>query len=191
MGTPFRESPALVSCRVLVLVACSFLGLAACRQSAADDRTDYDHVLAFDTAQIRIATASDTTSVTVELAQTQPQQTLGLMERRGLAPMAGMLFIYATTQPATGAFWMFRTRIALDIAFIDSAGTIRTIQTMQPCPSPFAQACPEYSAGAPYRTALEVNAGFFARHGIRPGDRVLLADTAAPRRAVRADSAAG
>ena len=80
---------------------------------------------------------------------------------------------------------MFRTRIPLDIAYIDSAGGIRTIGTMAPCPSPFAQSCPSYPAGARYTAALEVNAGYFAKKQIRVGDRVLLQDTATRRRASR------
>jgi uncharacterized membrane protein (UPF0127 family) len=80
---------------------------------------------------------------------------------------------------------MFRTRLPLDIAFIDSLGVIRTIKTMAPCPSTMPQGCPNYSADARYRAALEVNAGYFARNGIRVGDRVLLQDTILRRRASR------
>jgi len=169
----------------------ALLVVAACRaDSKADDADWYDHILPFDTAQIRIASATDTTRLTVELAESQEQETLGLMERPSLTPEAGMLFLYGTTQPSTSAFWMFRTRIPLDIAFIDSTGVIRSIQTMEPCPSPLAQGCPNYPAGVTYRAALEVNAGFFARTGFRLGDRVLLSDTLARRRATSAGSAA-
>ena len=87
-------------------------------------------MLPFDTATVRIAAAADTHRVTVELAETPEQQALGLMERRSLAADAGMLFLYATAQPESSAFWMFRTRIPLDIAFIDSAGVIRTILSL-------------------------------------------------------------
>jgi len=97
-----------------------------------------------------------------------------------------MLFLYATTQPDSSAFWMFRTRIPLDIAFVDSAGTIRSIQTMQPCQSTLAQGCPSYPAGAAFRGALEANVGYFAHHGIRVGDHLLLQDTANRRRATAA-----
>ena len=88
-----------------------------------------------------------------------------------------MLFLYSSTQPDSAAFWMFRTRIPLDIAFIDSVGIIRTVLTMQPCPSDLAQGCPSYPPTAPYRAALEVNAGYFARQKLGVGDHVLLGDT--------------
>jgi hypothetical protein len=54
-------------------------------------------------------------------------------------------------------------------------------QTMAPCQSMLAEGCPSYPAGAAYRAALEVNAGYFARRQIHVGDRVLLQDTVARR----------
>ena len=140
----------------------------------ADDA--YDHVLPFDTARVRIASASDTAWLTVQLALSDAQKTLGLMERRHLPDSAGMLFVYGAMQPDSSGFWMFRTRIPLDIAFLDSAGVVRAIRSMPPCESALAQGCPAYAAGVPYRAALEVNRGYFERRGIRVGDRVLLED---------------
>jgi hypothetical protein len=32
--------------------------------------------------------------------------------------LAGMLFVYDSTQPGNAGFWMYRTRIPLDIAFV-------------------------------------------------------------------------
>lgn len=136
--------------------------------------------MAFDSATIRLV-GRDTNRLETELAESEAQHTMGLMERRSLAPNGGMLFIYPSTQPDSSAFWMYRTRIPLDIAFIDSAGTIRTILTMQPCPSELAQGCPSYPANAPYIAALETNAGYFAAHALRVGDRVLLSDTSSRR----------
>ena len=91
---------------------------------------------------------------------------------------AGMLFLYTAMQPDTSAFWMYRTRIPLDIAFIDSAGVIKTIRHMVPCTTTMPQGCQTYPAGARYQYALEVNASYFARHRIAEGDRVMLGDTA-------------
>lgn len=146
-------------------------------EAAVDDA--YEHVLPFDTARVRIASAADTARLTVQLAASDAQKTLGLMERRHLPDTAGMLFLYAATQPDSSGFWMFRTRLPLDIAFLDSAGVIRAIRRMAPCESSLAQGCPVYTAGVPYRAALEVNAGYFERRGLRVGDRVLLEDVPA------------
>jgi uncharacterized membrane protein (UPF0127 family) len=143
-----------------------------------ESTTDYGAVLHFDTARVRLSTRTDTLRLLVELAATAEQRTLGLMERRTLPDSAGMLFLFPATQEASGGFWMYRTRIPLDIAFIDSAGTIRTIQRMEPCSTVLAEGCPTYPAGAPFRAALEMNAGYFNRHGVRAGDRLSLGDTA-------------
>ena len=167
-------------------IAIAVLVAIGCRSdSKAVDERNYEHVLAFDTATVRVASAKDTSSVTVLLAESEAQRTMGLMERRSLAPNAGMLFLYPTMQPPTPGYWMFRTRIPLDIAFVDSLGRIVSIQTMQPCASELTQGCPDYPAGAPYRAALEVNAGFFGRNGFQVGDRLLLGDTTSRRRATR------
>jgi hypothetical protein len=163
---------------LVILVACS-------SEPDSADAERYAHLLPFDTARVRLVTARDTTPVIVELAETHDQQTMGLMERRTLPANAGMLFLYSSVQPESSAFWMYRTRLPLDIAFIDSAGVIRTIQTMAPCTTTVPQGCPNYPAGARYIAALEVNGGYFSRNGVRVGDKLLLSDTAVRRRAIK------
>jgi uncharacterized membrane protein (UPF0127 family) len=161
------------------------LGALACgSRSDAGEAPDYTAIMAFDTATIRIV-GRDTARLTVQLAESDAQHTMGLMERRSLPADAGMLFLYPAVQSDSSAFWMYRTRIPLDIAFIDSAATIRTILTMQPCPSDLAQGCPSYPARARFVAALEVNAGYFANRHIAVGDRVMLSDTTTRRRATQ------
>jgi len=99
---------------------------------------------------------------TVELAADSQAHQRGLMQRTTLAADAGMLFVFAEEQ--TLGFWMVNTLIPLDIAFMDSDGTILNIESMQPETTNF-----HYSDG-PARYALEVNAGEFARRGIVAGD---------------------
>ena len=153
--------------------------LAAILGCGSRDKPEADAVpvLPFASAHMHFIAGTDTTRVFAELAESADQHSLGLMERHHLADTAGMLFLYATDQPASAAFWMFRTRISLDIAFVDSLGTIRSIQHMIPCATDLAQGCPSYPPGVPYRAALEVNAGYFARHRLALGSRLVLADT--------------
>jgi uncharacterized protein len=155
---------------------------AACGAASEDGGEQYRSVLPFDTARVRVVSATDTVTLVVELAESLEQQRLGLMERRTLAEDAGMLFVYVDTQPANAGFWMHRTRIPLDIAFVDDSGVIRAIRAMEPCPTELAEGCPTYEPGSPYRAALETSRGYFARRGIRVGDRVLLQDTVTSRR---------
>lgn len=155
--------------------------LSAMACDAGDRQPDYTGVLAFDTARVRIITPRDTISILVEVARSADQKAMGLMERRSLPDTVGMLFLYASDQAATAGFWMYRTRIPLDIAFADSSGVIVATRRMEPCEARLAAGCPTYEPGAPYRAALEVNAGFLDRHGIGPGSRLVVDSPAPPK----------
>lgn len=157
----------------LLLLATVLVGCTS-EPPANDDA--YEHVMSFDTAHVRLARQRDTLRLALQLAVSDEQKTMGLMERRHLGDDAGMLFVYDSTQPPDAGFWMYRTRIPLDIGFLDSAGVIRAVRSMTPCPSTIASSCPAYTPDVPYRYALEVNAGFFARHGITIGHSLLLHD---------------
>jgi hypothetical protein len=158
-----------------LLAAC--IWLTACGHD--DDNTDYSSILAFDSTRVRVVARSDTLSILVQLARTPEQRSLGLMERKSLSDSAGMLFLYASDQPSTAGFWMFRTRIPLDIAFLDSLGTVVAVRQMEPCTTQLAAGCPSYEPGVPYRAALEVKAGFLQRHSIGLGARVSLPEIVA------------
>lgn len=130
--------------------------------------------VAFDTATITLHNDVRTVPMTVEVAERPDQRAYGLMDRDELAPEAGMIFLYDQQQAGGGGFWMYRTRIPLDIAFFDGAGRIVAILQMMPCPSFDAAQCPAYSPGVDYFGALEANRGFFARHDIGVGDRIVM-----------------
>jgi uncharacterized membrane protein (UPF0127 family) len=108
-------------------------------------------------------------SVRVEVADEPAEWSRGLMFRPELAEDAGMLFAFPAD--VEYAFWMKDTQIALSIAFIAADGQIVDLQDMEP------QSTELHVPAAPYRYALEVNQGFFARHGLKVGDRALLWDT--------------
>ena len=155
--------------RLLVALIASACALAC---SEAQDAGDYTTVVMFDTTSIRVMTPGGVKRFHVQIARSQEQRTMGLMERTSLPDSAGMLFLYDRDEPANSGFWMFRTRIPLDIAFMDSTGRIVAIRQMTPCTATLMSGCPSYEPGAPYRAALEVNAGVFARHGITLGAQV-------------------
>jgi len=128
---------------------------------------------AMDTGTVRIVTATDTVQMPVEIARTEQERAYGLMERTTLPENAGMLFVTAEPQDSTSGFYMFRTRIPLDIAFMDENNRIVSIMTMQPCTSPQPSLCYVYSPGVVYYNALEANEGYFARNNIKVGDQVI------------------
>jgi uncharacterized protein len=118
---------------------------------------------------VLIQTAAGEVAVPVEVADSQEEREVGLMNRESLPPDAGMIFLF--DDDTQGGFWMKNTLIPLSIAFADADGTIVSILDMEPCE---ADPCEIYDPGVPYRSALEVNQGAFADWGVEVGDRLTL-----------------
>jgi uncharacterized membrane protein (UPF0127 family) len=72
-------------------------------------------------------------------------------------------------EPVETSFWMKDTLIPLSIAFWDQRRRIVAIRDMEPCRN---EPCPRYGPDEPFLGALEVNQGFFDRHGVEIGDRI-------------------
>ena len=119
-------------------------------------------------------TESGVVPVKLEIASTSEQRQTGLMGREALAPDTGMLFKYENPRTARHGFWMYNTLIPLDIAYLNSHGVIGSIRKMEPCTSASRAGCPTYPAGVPFLEAVEMNAGFFQKHGIGAGDRLFV-----------------
>lgn len=103
----------------------------------------------------------------VYLARTAEERAQGLMYIRELGEFEGMLF--ATSAPAAVSMWMKNTYIPLDMLFIRADGTIARIAADT---TPFSE--DTIRSGEPVTGVLEVNGGFAARHGVRPGNRFRL-----------------
>lgn len=88
----------------------------------------------------------------------------GLMHRKSLAQNAGMLFIF--DDHAIHCMWMKNTLISLSVAFLDDRGTIVNIADMEP------HSEASHCAAQPVKYALEMNRGWFAARGIKPGARL-------------------
>lgn len=97
-----------------------------------------------------------------QVAVTPEQRATGLMFRREMPQHEGMLFVSDFAQPQ--CFWMSNTLIPLAIAFIDDDGTVVNIREMQP-----GDERTRHCSDKPVRFALEMNAGWFAKRGIKPG----------------------
>jgi uncharacterized membrane protein (UPF0127 family) len=105
----------------------------------------------------------------VEVADAPDEHRQGLMGVEHLPTDEGMAFVF--DEPTQTSFWMKDTLIPLSIAFIDESGVIVGVREMQPCE---ADPCPTYGVDRPYVLAVEANRGWFADHGIGPGDRANL-----------------
>jgi uncharacterized membrane protein (UPF0127 family) len=128
----------------------------------------------FETSQVLIVGDSGLATLRVELALTDVQHQLGLQDRDSLRAGWGMFFRLASEMPAQlPAVTMYRTRMPLDVAFLDRDGTIVDIVSMVPCTSEVRSDCKRYASARPFWAMLEVSAGFFARRGIRTGHRLL------------------
>jgi len=125
----------------------------------------------FDTATVWIYSGADSTTLLVEIAATEDQRAFGLSRRPSLDPESGMIFDFDTLQTPEHGFWMWRTRVPLDIAYVRTDGTIGRIVSMGLC-GDRAESCPSYPAGVEFMMALEANLGWFAAHGVTEGDRV-------------------
>jgi uncharacterized membrane protein (UPF0127 family) len=88
----------------------------------------------------------------------------GLMYRASMPQNGGMLFVFDEAGPQ--CMWMKNTLIPLAVAFIDDGGKIVNIEEMQP------QTEDSHCASRPARYALEMNRGWFATRGIKPGSRI-------------------
>jgi uncharacterized membrane protein (UPF0127 family) len=102
--------------------------------------------------------------IEAEVAANQKNRMQGLMHRRSMQPNEGMIFVF--TQDERHCMWMRNTFLPLSVAFLDAEGRILNIEDMEP------QTEDNHCAAAPARFALEMNKGWFAAKGIKPGQRI-------------------
>ena len=100
----------------------------------------------------------------VEIARGAEALQRGLMHRDSLAEDSGMLFAFPG--PRRWCMWMKNTRIPLSVAFLDSSGAVINIAEMTPHSE--VPHCSRRNASY----ALEMNRGWFARHGVAPGSAI-------------------
>ena len=106
-------------------------------------------------------------SVRMQLAVRALEMQRGLMERRDLGRDDGMIFVYE--KPQEMSFWMRNTPTALDIGFFDAAGVLQEIYPMHPFDEQSVS-----SRGKALQYALEMNQGWYASNGVKPGAKLDL-----------------
>ena len=104
-------------------------------------------------------------TIAIEFAKDEYSREKGLMYRRSMDEMQGMLFFFEDEAPRS--FWMKNTYISLDIIYIAENKKIVSIQK---------SAIPLSEESLPsYKDAmyvLEVNAGFTDKYNIKVGDGI-------------------
>ncbi len=155
--------PRLASIAALLVA----LALSACggdgKATATTAQTEFER------GTVAIKTQDSDLTVEVEVATTEEQREMGLMNRESLPEDEGMFFVFPGEQSGVG-FWMKNTLIPLSVAVADADGRITRILDMEPCT---ADPCAVYDPG-PFVTALEANQGAFERWGVQIGDNMAL-----------------
>ena len=114
----------------------------------------------FRTSQIKVGSHP----LKVQVADSDPQRTQGLMYRKSLGKDDGMLFVFENVE--YHGMWMKNTLIPLSVAFLDAKGEILNILDMEPL------TLDTHVAAGPARYAIETNKGWFAEKKIKAGDKV-------------------
>lgn len=112
----------------------------------------------------------DGSTVHVELATTERQREYGLMERKKLPQGRGMLFVHNDTKPH--AYWMYHTKIPLDIIWMNDEHQIVEMSPDTPPCTGKADNCPSYGGHEASRFVLELPAGSIQKHGLQVGQSI-------------------
>ncbi len=104
----------------------------------------------------------DNVNAYVEFAATASARQQGLMHRERLAKDEGMLLAFA--RPQVISLWMLNTPLPLDVGFFDEDGRLFQVVSMVPDGGKKI-----YKSLQPGRYALEMNLGWFSRHGLKVG----------------------
>jgi uncharacterized membrane protein (UPF0127 family) len=102
--------------------------------------------------------------IDAQVAHTPEQRTIGLMHRKEMPQHEGMLFVFE--QPSKQCFWMRNTFLPLTAAFVADDGTVVNLADMKP------HSTDSHCSEAPVRYVLEMNQGWFAKKGVKPGSKL-------------------
>lgn len=155
----------MFSCRLPPVLALCVL-LAACGGSEAVKNPPPK------TVDDRFAIRIGDRTVQMQIAALPAELQKGLMFRKTMGEDEGMLFVFTTPQPQ--GFWMRNTTLPLDIGYIDPAGELKEIYPMYPLDE---RSVNSHSRNIQF--CLEMNQGWFARSGVKPGARLDLQAVAA------------
>lgn len=95
------------------------------------------------------------------VANTYPERDIGLSGKLALAGNQGLLFVFP--QVERHCMWMRDTLLALSVAFINEQGMVVGMDDMKP------QTDTYHCAPKKVRYALEMNQGWFDKHGVKSG----------------------
>jgi uncharacterized membrane protein (UPF0127 family) len=112
----------------------------------------------------RVALTAGMHLIQAQVAATPAQRATGLMHRTDMPVNEGMLFVFE--ELASQCFWMKNTLLPLTAAFVADDGTIVNLADMKP------QTTDSHCSEKPVRYVLEMNQGWFAKRGLKAGNRL-------------------
>ena len=141
----------------LILTAAAWFA-AGCRSSNITDELDLSQV-----------TFPNGVKINAETMRSEAELLRGLMFRESLPAGRGMLFIHPKEN--TFRYWMYQTKIPLDLIWMDHDRRIVEMSLdTPPCTSSSAKECPNYGGNFKSKYVLEVNAGVARKNGLKTGD---------------------
>jgi uncharacterized membrane protein (UPF0127 family) len=108
--------------------------------------------------------------IDIEIADTDYERQLGLMNRESMEELQGMLFIFPAERYQS--FWMLNTLFSLDMLFINNNNEIVTIHKNT---TPLS--LQSYPSSKPAIYVLEVVAGFTDKYDVKEGDKIFWMGT--------------
>lgn len=118
---------------------------------------------------ITIVTFPNGARINAETMRDDIELIKGMMFRETMPANRGMLFVH----PEENIFhyWMYQTKIPLDIIWMDHDRRIVEMSLdTPPCKSTAAKDCTNYGGNYKSKFALEVNAGIAKKNGLKVGD---------------------
>ncbi|MDI1336396.1 MAG: DUF192 domain-containing protein [Lacunisphaera sp.] len=140
----------------------SSLALAAALLLTACGRSDAARDAAPKTVDDRFAIKVGDRTVQMQIAALPAELQQGLMFRKTMGEDEGMLFVFTAPQPQ--GFWMRNTTLPLDIGYFEATGELKEIYPMYPLDER-----PVSARSRSIQFCLEMNQGWYARRGVKPG----------------------
>ncbi len=109
----------------------------------------------------------DDVTARVTVAEDEASRANGLSGRQHLDNDEGLLMVFPVER--IQKVWMLNMAFAIDVGFFDADGRLLNVLSLQPD-----HGLQTYASAAPARFVLEMNRGWFKRHGLRQNAKLTL-----------------
>lgn len=153
--------------RLALLFLTGYLALAALAGCDRHQATTPAANTVLKTVEDRFAIKVGERTVSMQVAAQPDEMQKGLMYRKAMGEEEGMIFVFG--KPQRMSFWMRNTEIPLDIGYFDAHGVLKEIYPMYPHDESAVR-----SRSPELQFCLEMNQGWYASKGVKPGAQLDL-----------------